>query len=155
MLVADASAVVEILMATPTGFAIERRLFGAAEPVAAPHLLDVEVLHVIRRFNRTNQLTTARAEQALDDLGGLAITRYGHEILRPAMWRFRNSLSAYDAAYVALAELLDAPLVTCDARLARSHGHGATFQLYTHENQGEAAAGGGETLDRGGETLDR
>ena len=130
MLVADASAIVEILMATPVGFAIEERLFGSRESVAAPHLLDVEVLHVIRRFNQANQLTAARAEQALDDLGALAITRYGHELLRPAMWRLRNNLTAYDAAYVALAELLDAPIVTCDARLARSRGHAATFRLH-------------------------
>lgn len=130
MLIADASAVVEILMATPTGLAIEQRMFGSEEPVAAPHLLDVEVLHVIRRFNRMNRLTAARCEQALDDLDALAITRYGHEILRPAMWRLRESLTAYDAAYVALAELLDAPVVTCDARLARSTGHAATCRLY-------------------------
>lgn len=130
MLVADASAVVEILMATPIGLAVEQRLFGADEPVAAPHLLDVEVLHVLRRFNRTNQLSAVRAGQALDDLGDLAITRYGHEFLRPAMWRLRNNLTAYDAAYVALAELLDASIVTCDARLARSRGHGVSFELH-------------------------
>lgn len=139
MLVADASAVVEVLMATPVGLAIERRLFGSDEPVAAPHLLDIEVLHVLRRFNRTNQLTAVRAEQALDDLEALAITRYGHELLRPAVWRFRHTLTAYDAAYVALAELLDAPVVTCDARLARSHGHVVAFQLYPHRAAGEAA----------------
>ena len=140
MLVADASAVVEILMATPTGLAIEQRMFGSEEPVAAPHLLDVEVLHVIRRLNRMNRLTAARCQQALDDLGDLAITRYGHEILRPAMWRLRKSLTAYDAAYVALAELLDAPIVTCDARLARSTGHAATFRLYPDR---EHSAGAG------------
>ena len=142
MLVADASAVVEILMATPTGFAIEQRMFRSGEPVAAPHLLDVEVLHVIRRFHRTHQLTAARAEQALDDLGALAIARYGHEILRPAIWRLRNSLTAYDAAYVALAELLDAAIVTCDARLARSRGHAAIFRLYPRRHRGEAAGDG-------------
>ena len=98
--------------------------------MAAPHLLDVEVLHVLRRFNRTNRLSAVRAGQALDDLGDLAITRYGHEFLRPAMWRLRNDLTAYDAAYVALAELLDAPVVTCDARLARSRGHGVSFRLH-------------------------
>ena len=140
MLVADASAVVEVLMATPVGLAIERRLFGSDEPVAAPHLLDVEVLHVLRRFDRTNQLTAARAEQALDDLAALAITRYGHELLRPAMWRLRNSLTAYDAAYVALAELLGAPVITCDARLARSRGHAAEFRLYPRRDPLEAPA---------------
>ncbi len=129
--VADASAVVEVLMATPRGLAIADILFGAGHPVAAPHLLDVEVLHVIRRFVRTNQLSAARAEQTLEDLGALAIARYGHEPLRPAMWRLRNALTAYDAAYVALAELLDGSIVTCDARLARSQGHVVTFRLFS------------------------
>ncbi len=147
MLVADASAVVEILMATSTGFVIEQRMFGSAESVAAPHLLDVEVLHAIRRFNRTNQLTAVRAEQALDDLDALEITRYGHEILRPAMWRLRDNLTAYDAAYVALAELLDATIVTCDGRLARSRGHAATFHVYPQPDRDEAD-GNGESPER-------
>ena len=141
MLVADASAIVDILMATPAGFAIEQWMFGSEEPVAAPHLVDVEVLHVIRRFHRTKQLTAARAEEALDDFGALAITRYSHEILRPAMWRLRDNLTAYDAAYVALAEILDAPIVTCDAKLARSRGHAVTFRLYPDPEQGVAAGG--------------
>ena len=134
-------------MATPTGLAIERRMFGSEEPVATPHLLDVEVLHVIRRFYRTNQLTATRAEQALDDLGALAIARYSHEILRPAMWWLRDNLTAYDAAYVALAELLDAPIVTCDGRLARSRGHAATFHLYDHPDR-DAADGDHESPKR-------
>ena len=117
-------------MATPSGFAIQQYLFGLGRPVAAPHLLDVEVLQVIRRFNRTKRLTAARSEQALADLGALAITRYGHELLRPAIWRLRNALTAYDAAYVALAEVLDAPVVTCDAKLARSSGHAVVFRLF-------------------------
>ena len=117
-------------MATPRGLAIEEHVFGSGQPVASPHLLDIEVLHVIRRFDRTNLLTAARAEQVLEDLGGLAITRYGHELLRPGIWRLRSVLTAYDAAYVALAELLAGPVVTCDARLARSTGHDVTFRLF-------------------------
>ena len=128
-------------MATPAGFAIEQRMFGSDEPVAAPHLIDVEVLHVIRRFRRTKQLTAARAEEALDDFGALAIIRYGHEILRPAMWRLRDNLTAYDAAYVALAEVLDAPIVTCDAKLARSGGHGVRFRLYPAPERGADSGG--------------
>jgi predicted nucleic acid-binding protein len=130
MVIADASAVVEMLLATPRGGAIAEHLFESGHPIAAPHLLDLEVLHVIRRFNRTDRLTAARAEQMLGDLGRLAITRYGHEPLRPAVWRLRSVLSAYDAAYVALAELLGGSIVTCDARLARSTGHDVTFWLF-------------------------
>ena len=130
MVVADASAVVEVLLATPRGFAVAAYVFESGHPAVAPHLLDVEVLHAIRRLDRTRRLTGARAEQALADLGAMAITRYGHESLRPAIWRLRSVLTAYDAAYVALAELLDATVVTCDARLARSTGHEVAFRLF-------------------------
>lgn len=130
MLVIDASAVMEVLMATPSGFEIEEHLFVSGEPLAAPHLIDVEVLHVLRRFHSAGLLTAERSGQALEDFGDLAITRYGHELLRPVMWRMRSNLTAYDAAYVALAEVLDAPVVTCDGQLARSKGHDVTFQLF-------------------------
>ena len=130
MLVVDASAVVELLMATPTGFEIEQRLFSSGELLAAPHLIDIEVLHAIRRFHGTNLLNTERAEEALEDFGDLAITRYGHELLRADIWRMRDNLTAYDAAYVALGALLDAPVVTCDGKLARSKGHDVTFNLF-------------------------
>ena len=130
MVVADASAVVEMLLATPRGGAIAEHLLESGHPAIAPQLLDIEVLHVIRRFHRANRLTATRAEQALEDLGKLAITRYGHEPLRPSIWRLRNVLSAYDAAYVALAELLGGSIVTCDTRLARSTGHDVTFRLF-------------------------
>lgn len=130
MLVADASAIVELLMATPDGLAIEEHLFAGGEIVAAPHLLDVEVLHVLHRLDRTKRVTARRSEQMLDDLGDLAITRYDHEILRPAMWRLRHNLTMYDAAYVALAELLGARIVTCDAKLAQTTDHGVAFHLF-------------------------
>ena len=130
MLVIDASAVVEVIMATPTGFAIEECVSESGEPLAAPQLIDVEVLHVLRRFHRTDFLTIERSEQALDDFADLDITRYGHEFLRSGIWRLRDNMSAYDAAYVALAELLAAPIVTCDRKLAVSGGHDANFELF-------------------------
>ena len=129
MLVVDASAVVELLMASPTGSLVEEFALSSGEPLAAPQLLDIEVMHVIRRFHRSGFLSLQRSEQALGDLADLAIARYGHEILRSAIWRLRNNVTAYDAAYVALAELLEAPILTCDARLARSGGHGVTIRL--------------------------
>ena len=130
MLVIDASAVVELLMASPIGSAVEDHVFSSEEPLAAPQLLDVEVLHVLRRFHRTGILSLERSEQALEDLGDLAIRRYGHELLRAGMWRMRNNVTAYDAAYIALAELLEAPVVTCDGKLASSGGHDVSFQLF-------------------------
>ena len=130
MLVIDASAVVEVVMGTPNGFVIEETAFGSGEPIAAPHLIDVEVLHVVRRCHRQRLLTTERSEQALEDLANLPITRFGHLPLHSAIWRLRDHLTAYDAAYVALAEMLDAPIVTCDGKLARSTGHNVKFRLF-------------------------
>ena len=130
MLVVDASAVVELLMASPTGSAVGDFVFSSDEPLAAPQLVDIEVLHAIRRFHRMGVLPLDRSEQALEDFGDLPINRYGHEILRAGMWRLRNNVTAYDAAYIALAEMLEAPVVTCDGKLARSSGHDAGFRLF-------------------------
>lgn len=130
MLVVDASAVVELLMASSVGSAVGEFAFSSEEPLAAPQLLDIEVLHVIRRFHRTGLLSLERSEQVLGDLADLAITRYGHEFLRSGIWRLRNNVTAYDAAYIALAELLEAPILTCDGKLARSAGHGVRFRLF-------------------------
>lgn len=130
MLVIDASAVVELLMASPTGSAVGDFVFSSDEPLAAPQLVDIEVLHAIRRFHRTGVLSLDRSEQALEDFGDLPINRYGHEILRAGMWRLRNNVTAYDAAYIALAEILEARIVTCDGKLARSSGHDAGFRLF-------------------------
>lgn len=117
-------------MGTPYGFVIEEVVFGSDESVAAPHLIDVEVLHVVRRCHRQRFLTTERSEQAIEDLANLPITRYDHLPLYSAIWRLRDHLTAYDAAYVALAELLDASIVTCDGKLARSTGHNVNFRLF-------------------------
>ena len=130
MLVIDASAALELVMTTRSGFAVEEHVLESGEPLAAPHLIDVEVLHVIRRFHRNGVLTRRRSEQAIDDFGDLPITRYGHELLRLNMWRMRDNLNAYDAAYIALAELLDAPIVTCDGKLARSSGHDVSVHWF-------------------------
>ena len=130
MLVIDASAAVELLMATPTGFAIEDNLSSSGEQLAAPHLIDIEVLHAFRRFRLLNVLSAERAEQALEDFGDLSISRYGHEMLRTEIWRLKDNLTAYDATYVSLGILLDAPIVTCDSKLANSQGHNAVFVLF-------------------------
>jgi len=129
VIVADASAVLELLLNTPTGARVGRRLSSPNETIHAPELLDIEVLQVLRRYARDGALGESRAEEALLDLTDLPIERYGHGAMRERVWQLRHSLTAYDGVYVALAEALGATLVTCDARLSRSHGHGATIEL--------------------------
>jgi len=126
MIVVDASAVLELLLQTPLATDIADRVFDARESVHAPHLLDVEVAQVLRRLVRARTLGKTRALEALTEL---AIERHSHEPLLRRMWAMRDALTAYDAAYIALAEALDAPLLTCDGKLSRAHGHGATIQL--------------------------
>jgi predicted nucleic acid-binding protein len=117
-----------MILLTPTGLRVKARLVG--EELHAPHALDVEVVHVLRRVLRSTQYEARyRDHQALDDFSALPIVRHGHEVLVPRMWALRHNLSAYDAAYVALAEWLDVPLITADARIANAPVHGATIEL--------------------------
>lgn len=129
MIVADASAVIEVLLNTSVGQDIGDRLLDPAESVAAPHLLDLEVLQVLRRFSLTGDLDAERGAQAAADFADMPVTRYPHDPFIERIWELRANLTAYDAAYVALAEALNAPLVTRDARLAEAPGHGARIEL--------------------------
>lgn len=129
MIVLDASAAVELVLRLPLGEAVAARLADADEPVHAPHLLGVEVAQVVRRYVLRGEVRPERGAEALGDLADLDVVRHPHEPLLPAMWRQRANLTAYDAAYVALAEALDAPLLTLDARLAATSGHHATIEL--------------------------
>ena len=129
MIVVDASAVVEILLRTPDAARIEQRLFQPTETLHAPYLLDVEVAQVLRRFEVRGELKAERGTQAIELLVRFPIARYPHEALLPRIWRLRGRLTAYDAAYVALAEALRARLLTRDARLARAGGHHARIEL--------------------------
>ena len=118
MIVLDASAAIDWLLQTSAGQQIEKRIYSRGESLHAPHLLDLEVAQVLRRLEREGAIFPARADQAIQDLLDLRVTRYPHFVFLPRIWRLRNELSAYDAAYVALAEKLGATLVTRDARLA-------------------------------------
>jgi len=93
----------------------------------APHLLDVEVAQVLRRYVREKTISEQRGEEALEDLGDLPLNRYPHDFLLPRVWKLRATLTAYDAVYIALAEVLDAPLLTCDNKIASASGHNANI----------------------------
>ena len=122
MIVVDASAVIETLLRTPASEAIEARLFDPRETLHAPQLIDVEVAQAIRRYAANRDIDGERGGAALADLLDLPLRRYPHDFLLPRVWQLRNNLTAYDAVYVALAEALDAPLLTRDRRLARAAG---------------------------------
>ncbi len=129
MIVLDASALLEMLLHTSRSDRLIERTLGSAERLHAPHLLDIEIAHVLRRLAQRKEITAVRAELAFDDLAHFHIERHGHQALLPRIWQLRDTLTAYDGAYVALAEALGSPLRTCDAKLARSGGHGAAIEL--------------------------
>jgi predicted nucleic acid-binding protein len=127
--VIDASAVLEVVLRTTAGAAIEDRLFDRAASLHAPHLIDVEVAQVLRRYARSGEVDARHCRAALTDLTDLPITRYPHDLLLPRVWELRENLTAYDAVYVALAEVLDAPLLTHDRRVAAAPMHRARIEL--------------------------
>ena len=129
MIILDASAAIEWLIRTQTGIKIDKRIFSPQVPLHAPHLLDVEVAQVLRRYVRDKTITAQRGQEALEDLGDLPLNRYPHDFLIPRVWELRATLTAYDAIYVALGELLDAPLLTCDCRIASAPGHRANVDV--------------------------
>lgn len=129
MIVVDASAAAEMLLGTPEGLAIAEELLAAEESLHAPHLLDAEVLSALRKAWLRGLVSAERAQAALDDLADLPIERHAHVLLLERAWELKETVSAYDALYLALAELLEAPLVTRDARLTRCAGHDVTILL--------------------------
>jgi predicted nucleic acid-binding protein len=102
---------------------------GPNQVLHAPHLLDAEIVQVLRRFERLGIIDAKRAQQALEDLRALRLVRHPHEPLLDRIWALRHNLSAYDALYVALAEGLAAPLVTLDQRIADAPGHRADIRV--------------------------
>lgn len=127
MIVLDSSVALEILLNTPLGMRCAGRVFGQTRH--APHLIDLEILNALCRFTRLGRIEDAEAAIMLDTFRKLAIERHAHADLAERIWELRDSMSAHDGAFVALAEILDAPLLTCDARLSRSHGHRARIAL--------------------------
>lgn len=129
MIIVDASAILEVLLATQVAQPIENRIFSTTETLHAPHLLDLEVAQVLRRYCASEEMTPERGYQALYDLTDLPIIRYPHDLFLSRIWELRHNVTAYDAAYIALAESLSAPLLTRDARLASAPGHHARIEL--------------------------
>ena len=122
MIVLDASAVLELLLDSPKGQLVRARI-SAEATLHAPHLLDLEVAQALRRFEKTGHLGPERARGALQDLSEMPVERYPHNALLPRIWALRGNATAYDAAYLALAEALEAPLLTADRGMASVPGH--------------------------------
>jgi predicted nucleic acid-binding protein len=131
LIVLDASAAVSIFLNIgPEAGRIRQRIVQPDETLHVPHVFDVEVLHVLRRYSLSGTLSESRGRLALSRLSSTRLTRYPHASFVRRIWELRHNLTAYDAAYVALAEALDAPLVTMDARLTQAPGHSAAVELY-------------------------
>lgn len=130
MLVVDTSALLEAIVATSPPTGLIDRLTDDGD-LHAPHLVDIEVVHALRRLNVLGELSDDRAADARTDFRDLPIVRYPHVALSDRIWELRHNLTAYDAAYVALAEALDVPLVTCDGHLSQAPGHTAQVELFS------------------------
>jgi predicted nucleic acid-binding protein len=131
-MVIDASAAIEWLLQTPKGAEVEARIFrksGDAPRLHAPHLLDIEVAQVLRKHVVKGLVSEGRGQTALQDFLQLPLLRYPHEFLLERVWALRKNLTAYDAVYVALAEALDMPLLTCDANIGGAPGHRARIDV--------------------------
>jgi predicted nucleic acid-binding protein len=130
VIVLDASAIVDYLLE------FEPQASWVAEQLAddtsrhAPHAVDVEVLATLRRGVLGSVFSASRAEVALDDFQALSLTRYPQKPFLDRAWELRANLTAPDAFYVALSEVLEAPLVTTDQRLGRSTGHRARIVVF-------------------------
>jgi len=129
VIVVDASALLEFLLQTSLGARVEARLFREEDELHAPHLVDVEITQSLRRLVRTGEVSAGRADEVIADLTDLDLHRHPHLDLLGRVWKLRDNLSAYDAIYVALAEAMEATIVTCDGPLAKAPGHRARIEV--------------------------
>ena len=129
MIVVDTSAVVDLLLEAPPNTSLIGRL-GKVTEMHVPHLVDVEFLSVVRRLEGRGLLTVEQAELSMRKLSQLPLHRYPHGSLSNRVWHLRHSLTAYDGQYVALAEILGLPLVTCDIKMSNTHGHHAVIESF-------------------------
>ena len=132
MIVVDTSAVIGVLAGRPEIRGLAERIRADGD-LHAPHLLDVEFQHALRRLVVAGAIGEDRAADTRVDFAHLLVVRYPHVSLADRMWQLRADVTAHDAAFLALAETLDVPLVTCDARLARAPGHTASVEVFPRE----------------------
>ncbi|MBD0253615.1 MAG: type II toxin-antitoxin system VapC family toxin [Rubrobacter sp.] len=131
MIVLDASAVIAVLVGQgQVAELIRQKIEIPDQSLHVPHVMDLEVLHALRRQILLGTLSRERSSEALDDLKNITFVRYPHATFVDRIWSLKDNLTAYDAAYIALAEALDAPLVTMDANLARAPGSRAVVEVY-------------------------
>jgi predicted nucleic acid-binding protein len=130
MIVADSSAIMEVLFESKSSEPIRNRLFGKRQKVFAPHLIDLEISQVLRRHVNNGSMTATFAADALADWLFLPVTRMAHSPLLKRIFELRTNATAYDAAYLALAEALNAPLVTHDGKISRVPGHRVSVEVY-------------------------
>jgi predicted nucleic acid-binding protein len=114
---------------TPLGARVEARLFRDQDEFHSPHLIDVEVAQGLRRLVRAGEVSADRSAEAIEDLIDLDLHRHAHLDLLTRSWKLRDNVTAYDAMYIALAEALDATVVTCDTPLAKTPGHRAHIEV--------------------------
>jgi predicted nucleic acid-binding protein len=131
VIVVDASAVLEFLLQTALGTRVEARLFRDDDEWHAPHLVDVEIAQALRRLVRAREISVGRAEEGLEDLNDLDLHRHAHLDFMDRAWKLRDNITAYDAMYVALAEAIEAPMITCDIPLSNAPGHRAQIEVVT------------------------
>ena len=148
MIVLDASALVELLLGTEEGRLVAARIADPTLGLHAPHLADVEVAQALRRYVREGDLDPAEAAAILDDLHSLDLERHAHEPLLDRVWSLRQNLTAYDAVYVALAEILDTIVLTCDRKLAGAPGTADRIEL-VRENRSHGIEGAPPARRRG------
>jgi predicted nucleic acid-binding protein len=129
VIVVDASTLLEVLLRTSRADRLTQRLLAPGESLHAPHLIDLEVAQVLRRSCVAGRISPKRGREALDDLAALRLMRHPHLPYLERIWELRHNVTSYDAAYLALAEALAAPLLTCDRALASAPGHRATVEL--------------------------
>ena len=130
MIVVDSSAILEVLFRSSVGIEIENIIFSPFENLCAPHLIDLEIAQVLRRYCAFGDISPERAQTALNDFTDMPISRYPHDILLHRIWELRDNITAYDASYVALAEALPATLLTCDKRLASAPIHDIDIKVF-------------------------
>ncbi len=131
MIVLDASAAVAVLLNLGAGATrLRERMEQEDDGLHVPHLFEIEVLNALRHHALRHGLSERRGLELLEDLTTMSVSRYAHTAMLPRIWELRANVSTYDAAYIALAETLEAPLVTRDARLARAPGIRAEVEVY-------------------------